>query len=250
MARLSTLMYALWRAASVLFEEGPPGIFRLLKRRLYSRASLLVLTADLCPLSGDAAGTSSDHPSASHNRAIERAERRGLEFKQLSARDDAELDELTDLDPWKISKSSTVAQLSEESFCFVAKLDGHVVASLSAIISAHFMESYLQRQLSLGPTEAYLWRGFTAPRLRGRGFALLLARWVSRRLASEGRSRGVTWVRVDNPQPARTLARLGWRVVGRLGFIDLCGVRLHYLFGDEAFRFTRRRVFLQCSARR
>jgi hypothetical protein len=51
-------------------------------------------------------------------------------------------------------------------------------------------------------------------------------------------------VRINNAGMVKTLGLLGYKVAGRLQFVEISGLRLHYLRGREAFAETRKRLFL------
>lgn len=60
-----------------------------------------------------------------------------------------------------------------------------------------------------------------------------------------GRGNGLTLVSPNNSSSLRSLAKFGWSRIGRTGFIEIFGIRFHYLLGSEAFKETRRRFFIQ-----
>jgi hypothetical protein len=186
-------------------------------------------------------------------RAQERAQRflSNLEIKQLTLSDIEEIDELTGIDPWGITKSFTLKKLQDGWHCYVAKYQGRIVANGWIIIGPEVHDEFFRRSFTLADNEVLGWRGFCVPDFRGRGVSPWLNKCVVNNLAlTTGINKSLAWVRVTNVAQLRTVLETGWSMVGRLGFIEIFGFRLHYLWGRRAFSATRKRCFIQRQKRR
>jgi GNAT superfamily N-acetyltransferase len=224
----------------VLLREGLPGVLSRVKERLpYYGAYVLVYRVPeesagaLLPASRGAGVAA----------ALERARRvlGDLEFKELTAADQAGVSALTAVDPFNANE-----KLADGWRCFVAILRGKTVASYWTKCGPEFHEPFMDRPLRLADGEVYNWRSFCVPERRGVGLAPMLGHYVRKRLASEeGLHTHIGWVATNNHAQLGTLKKTGFRVVGRIGFFDAFGYRLHYLVGRDALRATTRRVFVQ-----
>jgi|WetSurMetagenome_2_1015567.scaffolds.fasta_scaffold73013_3 hypothetical protein len=237
------------RVLNVLKTEGLKGFSRRVNNRLRSQVSyihLFVLSSEF-GLSSDISAfpTGSDPLTV---RALERAQRflSSLEFKQLTMADIGEIDELTDIDPWHIPKSVILEQLQDDWHCYIAKYKGHIAACSWTKSGPEFYEPHLKRSFTLAEDEVYSWRSFCAPSFRGRGVFPWHINSVTNHLAqTTGLKRQVGLVRVKNEAMWRSLLEAGWSVVGRAGFMEFFGFRLHYMWGQKAFGLTKRRFFIQ-----
>jgi hypothetical protein len=169
-----------------------------------------------------------------------------LEFKQLTATDIEEINELTDIDPWNISKSVTLEKIQDGWLCYVVKYRGQIVANGWTKAGPEIYEPHLRRSFTLADNEAYDWRGFCVPAFRGK----FVLPWLNNRVVNHlaltaGVIRHVGFVRINNPAMWRTFVAMGWSVVGRVGFIEIFGVRLHYILGRRALSKTKKRFFIQ-----
>lgn len=168
-----------------------------------------------------------------------------LEVKQITASDNAEIDELTDLDVWKTPKRVTLKNLKEGMLCYIAKHKGRIVATNWVVLSS-VEEPFFRRQFKLSHNEAYQWRGMVIPSFRGRGILRFLEGHSCDETALKyGRAITYGYVATSNKPMHRNLAKAGWLRVGRVGFIEVFGIRFHYLWGRRAFEETRRRFFIQ-----
>jgi hypothetical protein len=181
-------------------------------------------------------------------RMLERCQRvlSGLTFKQVNESDSGEIDELTALDPWKQSREDMIQKLQEGWCCYVAEFGNRIAAYCWIKVGPGFSEPFFGRWFTWADDEVYTWRGFCLPAWRGRGVVPILAKWIVHHLAlTEGVKKHIGWVRVDNVGQIRTLEQLGWSVIGRLGFIKILGVRLHYVWGQRAFSLIKKRFSIR-----
>jgi hypothetical protein len=234
------------RVLNVFGTEGIKGISKRIKNRLrWSEIHLLVYRYCGTDSALSAFPTGVDPLVV---RAQERAQRflNSLEFKQLTAADIGELDELSEIDPWKIPKSVTLEKLQDGWNCYVAKHKDRIIANTWTKSGPGFYEPFLKRSFTLADDEAYGWRGFCVPDFRGRGVLPWLSKSSYDHLALTAGVRSTFGlVRVNNPAMWRSLLQDGGSLVGRAGFIEVFGLRLHYLWGKHAFSLTKKRIFIQ-----
>jgi GNAT superfamily N-acetyltransferase len=183
---------------------------------------------------------------AVHEQAMARVSRRlGLTLSEITAANEAELDEITTIDEWKIGKDWSLRCMAEGWRCYTAVHDGRIVAITWAIVGGRIRDDYLERELVLAPDEAYYNRAFTVPAFRGKGVMPLLVLHAIRDLAKNaGAKKGLTVTRATNRVMHNTVFSMGGDRVGVMGFIGLFGARLHYIRGRDAFRSTPSRLYL------
>ncbi|HUL22602.1 MAG TPA: hypothetical protein VLZ10_14195 [Thermodesulfobacteriota bacterium] len=169
-----------------------------------------------------------------------------LEFKEITAADDDEIDELTAVDEWHTSKSFTLKRLEEGEHIYVAKHQDRIVTSVSIVARDKFEDVFFKREFEMAPDELYYWRGFCVPEFRGRGAVPAVARYSLTDMALKyGRKNAFAIVLNTNKSSQRTVSKAGYVKVGRVGFFEMFGIRFHYLWGREAFKETRRRFLIQ-----
>ena len=224
--------YLVKRAITILKKDGPRGLIKRIKARLY-----------LKPLQYhfyvfEHRGNPNPPIPISEN---------GLEIKEITAIDNDEIDELTEIDEWKTSKLLTLKKLEEGWHVYIAKHEGRIVASQTVVTQDRFNDPAIMREFDLASDEAYYWRSFCIPAFRGRGIFPMFGRYYLTDVARRyGRSHGLIVVGQTNKSMQRACSKYGFKKrVGRIGFIEIFGIRFHYLWGREAFKETRRRFFIQ-----
>jgi len=167
-----------------------------------------------------------------------------LEFLQVTIQDQNELEELTQIDEWKISKSESLSRLEDGWRCYVAINQGRIVASAWIRLGKNFYDDYLKREFVLGTDESYLWRVFTIPDYRGKGVQFgLLQHIVHNLINKDGVKNILVIVRGNNKAMIRTLTGIGFVTAGRLGFYELFQVRMQYMTGNT-FKHTKKRCYV------
>jgi len=238
------------RMVDVLKTEGIKGFSRRIENRLRSKwAQYHVFVFSLQFASVSDALDFPTRLDPATVRMFERCQRSfsSLTFKKVSEADGGEIDELTVIDPWGHSREGIIEKLQEGWCCYVAKFGSRIVASSWTKTGPEFYEPLLQRSFTLAVDEVYDWRTFCVSDWRGRGVVPILIKWIVNHLAlTEGVKEYIGCVKVDNAGQVRNLLQMGYLLVGRLGFIDLFGFRLHYLWGRRAFSATKKRFFIQC----
>jgi RimJ/RimL family protein N-acetyltransferase len=169
-----------------------------------------------------------------------------LEFKEITAADGDEIDELTAADEWHIPKSFTLRRLEEGEHIYIAKHKGRIVASVSIVTKDKFRDPFSIREFNIAPNEAYYWRGFCVPAFRGRGIVPVILTYSMKEMALKyGRNNALALILTANKSSLRMLSKIGFVKVGRGGFFEIFGFSFHYLWGREAFKETRQRFLIQ-----
>ncbi len=237
------------RLSRVLRAEGIKGISKRIEGRLrskWSRSHVLVFSQQFGSVSDALEFPARLDPSIV--LMLERCQRllSSLTFKQVTESDGGEIDELTGIDPWGHSREGIFENLQEGWCCYVAKIGSRIVASSWIKAGPEFYEPLFKRSFTLGGDEVYTWRTFCVPDWRTRGVVPMLSKWIVNHLAStEGIKKYTGYVLDNNVGQKRTLGQMGWSVVGRLGFIEIFGVRFHYIWGRGAFRATKKRFLIR-----
>lgn len=168
------------------------------------------------------------------------------EIREIRENDEALIDELTSVDEWRITKSVTTRDLKNGWRCFVARASGHIAACCWVFPGSEFEDWYLKRKISIGNKEAYFYREFCVPEFRGRGILPFLHARICREfLPLMGKTAAFALTRMANKPMLRVFGKMGWRRMGRMGFVEMFGVRFHYLWGRRALISTHRRVYFE-----
>ncbi len=219
------------RAITILRTDGPASLVRRIKDRLFRK-----------PLQNHSLVYGNKY-CADYVAPICEVD---FEFKELTTDDTDEIDEFTKVDEWHTSRSSILKRLEEGEHIHIAKHKGRIVVSHSAVTKDEFEDVVLRREFKLAPNEAYYWGAFCVPALRGRGILSAFGRYSLTEMALKyGRTNGLLFIMTRNKSSQRAVSKFGWVKVGRAGFIEIFGIRFHYLWGREAFKNTRRRFFVQ-----
>ena len=151
-----------------------------------------------------------------------------LEFKEITAADGDEIDELTAVDEWHTSRSFTLEKLEGGEHIYIAKHKGRIVASQSIVTKDKFEDPFLGREFKLAPDEAYLWRAFCVPAFRGRGIFPALERYYLTDMALKyGRNNTLAIILTTNKSSQRMASKSGRVKVARVGFIRIFGIQFH-----------------------
>jgi len=238
------------RMFNVLKAEGIKGLSRRIEDRLRSKWShhySFVFLQQFASVSDALEFPAQLDPATV--RMFERCQRvlSSLTFKQVDESDAGEIDELTATDPWGGSRKTFIEKLQEGWCCYVAKSGSRIVAGSWTKAGPEFYEPVLRRSFTLADDEVYDWRTFCVPDWRCRGVIPILIKWiVNHQALTEGVKRRIGWVRIDNVGQIHNLEQMGYSAVGRLGVVEIFGVRLHYIRGQRAFSATKKRFFIQC----
>ncbi len=169
-----------------------------------------------------------------------------LEFKEMTATDGEEIDQLTAIDEWAISKSVTLKKLEEGEHIYIAKHKDRIVASQSIVTKDRFEDPFLGREFKMARDEAYLWRAFCVPAFRGRGIFPAFERYYLTDMALKyGRNNTLAIILTTNKSSQRMASKSGRIKVGRAGFVRIFGIQFHYLWGHEAFKETEQRFLIK-----
>jgi hypothetical protein len=169
-----------------------------------------------------------------------------VEFDELEKGDEGAIDELTEIDEWRIPRSVTVQNLEAEWRCYIGRHAGRIVATVWTFLGREFEDGYLQRKFTLSPNEAYFYRCFCVPAFRGMGVLPYVWAYTCRNvLPGQGKTLAVAFTRRQNKPMFRGYKKMGWYPMGRLGMIRIFGIRFNYLWSPGAFKETKGRFSIQ-----
>jgi ribosomal protein S18 acetylase RimI-like enzyme len=236
-------MHLLRRILYVFKAEGLSGVIGRLRNHRIVRLRMCRLFVFLLEVTGTPEIDQPDDILVSRLHGVNPTQ---IVFKKVMPEEEGDIDQLTEIDPWHIPKQVSLDYLEEGWKCFVVKEADRILAGAWFKVDSHLYDGFLDRIFTLGPEEAYLYRGVTAPEFRGRGAYPWLVSQATLGLAFDcGKTRYYAFVRSDNRSANRALQKGGWRMAGRAGFVDFLCIRFHYLWGRDAFKETRRRTFLK-----
>jgi RimJ/RimL family protein N-acetyltransferase len=135
-------------------------------------------------------------------------------------------------------------RVANSHWCVVGVHDGIVAHAAWAGIGT-FKAHWFDRQFRLQPGDAYLYGAYTVPEYRG--LRIHPASALERlRLVREHGVRRVYWFVDPANHAARQLpVRLGAARIGTAGYIEVAGVRLHYLTDVGHLTRSNRRLMLE-----
>ena len=119
------------------------------------------------------------------------------------------------------------ARLERGDRFFAAREDDTIVSS-RWIAEGRAFVGYLESWLELEPGEVYLSEAFTVPALRGHGVAGAVGSRLAHALAGEGYRRILAGVLRENHAGTRAYEKVGYRRVGRIGYVGVGRWRRHY----------------------
>ncbi len=219
------------RAIVILRTEGIIGLMRRIAGRLRRKPlsrSAYVLALRL------------DHPIKRLSPKVEVA------IERVSAEDRDTIEVLAEIDEWGSTVSEMLNWLTEGVECYVAKHDGQI-ASVEWCRGGEIFDEFLERRFQLGANEAYFFGGVTPPPLRGKGIHPYLQAECARDIATRypHKTHILTFVGVNNKASLHSLTKAGFHRVGRVGFVEVLDIRLHYILGRGFLSATGKRFFLE-----
>jgi GNAT superfamily N-acetyltransferase len=168
-----------------------------------------------------------------------------VEIGQIGATDDGDLEALMKVDPWADSKSDLWGRLAAGWQCYVARHKDQIVSSLWCV-DGEFYIAYHGRKFKLAANEIFYRATATTPAFRGKSIMpYLVAQSVRDVARNQGKTYALTNIQITNRSSLRMIAKAGWTRVGRVGFVEILGVRFYYLWGRDAFRETSNRFFVR-----
>lgn len=216
------------RALSILHSEGIAGLLNRIASRLLQKPQIInlyVLKLDY--------------------KDIAKVPRRfiDLEIGEVTEMDDSDLEALAAFHFYGHSKGEILQHLAEGQRCYIAKHQGQVISCYWRA-TRNYYDYYLKRRFYLADNEEYLLGAFTLVEFRNWGVLPHLVETSSRERAQNCPNlRAFSFVRTNNKASLRTSHKLGFNVIGRVGFVEMFGIRYHFLLGHEALPKTTRRNF-------
>jgi GNAT superfamily N-acetyltransferase len=169
-----------------------------------------------------------------------------VEIDQVKATDDNDLEMLTTFGEYGGSKTHLLQRLAEGQHCYVAKSGGRIIA-VNWAMEGEFGEDLLGRRFKLADDELYYGGAFTLPEFRSKGImAYMKTQSISDiKTRSQHKTRALAFIETGNKASLCSTAKVGFRRVGRVGFVEIFGIRFHYLFGRSVLPETARRFFIE-----
>ena len=218
------------RALSILNSDGMAGLMNRITSRLLRKPQLInlyVLKLDYKDIA--------KLPSPSIN----------LEIREITETDDGDTQALAEFRFYGHSKADILQYLAEGQRCYVAKHEGQAISCYWHMTGGYY-DYYLKRRFYFADNEEYLLGFFTLAEFRGQGiFPYLLIASSHERAQNCPDLRAVIFVRVNNKASLRSCYKLGFDIIGRVGFVEIFGIRFHFLLGRDALPKTTKRIFFQ-----
>lgn len=172
-----------------------------------------------------------------------------IEVKDIKITDHEEIIELAEKDEWNLDERLILKDLENGHKCSIVKHKGQIVACNYYTTKNEIDERIWARKFKLSKKEAYFWHGWCIPEYRGKGIMpfLLMSNIITCAKISN-KTEVMGWTRLSNKNMESTLHKVGFTEVGRIGYFEFCGIRLSYIRGWNAFRGTKKRIYLHIPA--
>lgn len=172
-----------------------------------------------------------------------------VEIKRLSVTDEAQLKAVADFQFYGGSRDDLVKFLEAGQDCYIAEHQGQPVACYWRAKDEYY-DHVLKRSLRFTRDEEYLLGGYTLPAFRDKGIMSYLARVsADERMRDNPNQKTVVFVRASNRASQRTLEKMGHKRTGRVGFVEVLGIRFSFLVGRGVLPATTKRNFVSLSYR-
>jgi ribosomal protein S18 acetylase RimI-like enzyme len=170
-----------------------------------------------------------------------------LQIREISLSDIGEINAIAKYGFYGRSSDDIKQYLTENQRCFIAQYKGQV-ASCCWSLRNNFYDYRNYRHFNLANNEIYILGLFTLPEFRGRGIQpLLLSNSLLTQFQDKNDMCAVLFIDIHNKSSVHAVNKIGFTRNGRVGFIDILGIRLHYLFGKNILLKTKPRVYLEIS---
>jgi hypothetical protein len=167
-----------------------------------------------------------------------------VEVSQITQADDDDMQALADFHFYGQTKEDIARYLADGQRCVVARYRGRLISCMW-ILTGEFYDFALRRYFELGPEQEYWMGAYTLTEFRGEGIVPYLAlRYVAARKQEHPDLHAVLFIDANNRSSLNAAHHIGCIRVGRVGFIELFGLRFHYLLGSHACPKISRRFFL------
>jgi ribosomal protein S18 acetylase RimI-like enzyme len=218
------------RTLSILNSEGIAGLMNRAISRLLRKPQLI----NLCVLKLDYKDIAKLPPPTID-----------LQIREVTETDDSDTETLAKFGFHGDSMVKILQYLADGQRCYTTKYKGQVISCYWHIVG-DFYDYFLKRRFYLTDTEEYILGAFTLAEFRGKGILPYLIEESSReRVRNCPNLRAIAFVRVNNKASLRSFHKLGFKIIGRVGFVEILGIRFHFLLGRDALRKTTKRIFLQ-----
>jgi hypothetical protein len=169
-----------------------------------------------------------------------------LEIREITETDNSDIEVVAKFGFYVHSKADVLQRFADGQRCWGAKYKNQVVACYW-VQTGGFYDHYLKRRFELADDEEYHLGAFTLPEFRGKGInPYFHSQSTLARAQANPQLRVLICIRGNNKASLQSVRKQGYRIVGRLGFIEVFGIiRFQYLFGRDAFPKTTKRCFIQ-----
>lgn len=168
-----------------------------------------------------------------------------VHIKELTETDAEEIEEVAGFGFYGRSKADILQYLADGQRCWIAKCSSRTVACYW-MQSRGFYDPYLKRRIELANSEEYHLGAFTVPEFRGKGILPYLHSHTSIvRSQADPNLRVLVIIRTNNTASLQVTRKEGYAIVGHIGFIEVLGIRFHYLWGSGAFPKISQRFFFR-----
>jgi len=169
-----------------------------------------------------------------------------IEIEEVKITDEDTLAALAQVDEWKTPEAHLRDRLQSGQRCYVARYQGQIVAG-RWFLEGEFDSSLLGRWFQMATNEIYGYNTFTIPAFRGKGINPYLTAESVRRMCAHNPHKTllVVLISVTNRASLRSAAKVGFKRVGLAGFVEVFGVRFHYLLGRGVLPATRKRFYVE-----
>lgn len=161
-----------------------------------------------------------------------------VEIKRLSDTNESQLKAVADFRFYGHSGDALLAFLRAGQDCYVAEHQGQPVACYWRATGEYY-DHVLKRCFRFTPEEEYLLGGYTVSAFRGKGIMPYLITVTSdERMRDNFNLRSICFVRASNKVSRRSVERIGFRITGRVGFVEALGIRFSFLVGRGVLQAT------------
>jgi GNAT superfamily N-acetyltransferase len=219
------------RGMAILKEEGIAGLVKRIKRRLSRKPvhfSCYIVALSL------------DHSIRVPAPSVD------VEIDQIKATDDNDLEMLVKFGEYGASKALFLQRFADGQRCYVAKFEGRIVSG-NWVYEREWKPDDFGRRFKLADNEFYYDGAFTLPEYRGKGIISYLKAQSANDIKahSQNKTRALAFILVSNKANLRSVAKVGFKRVGRVGWIEIFGIRVHYLLGRGVLPETTQRFFIE-----
>jgi RimJ/RimL family protein N-acetyltransferase len=142
----------------------------------------------------------------------------------------------------EVHRFGIAARIAAGDVCWVARVAGEVIYQMWVSIGSTYSYT-LDRHFPLAPTDTVEFGAYTVPAYRGQSIHSAVVSQVLVRLRERGMKRIIALMEADNQIALRMPRKLGLATVGFAAFIEIAGVRFHFMRDRGALPLVRPRHY-------